>query len=67
MLVLLHAGVRELLYSADSMAWSFAARRQGRNGNDPAEAHRFVERVMAAANRAFEPWQIPLPLLRSAA
>lgn len=64
---LMHPGVREFLYSADSMAWSFAARKQGRNGNDPAEAHAFVARVMDAAGRAFAPWQIPLPLLRSAA
>jgi hypothetical protein len=33
--------VRRLLYSADSMAWSFSARKQGRNGNDWAEAERF--------------------------
>lgn len=37
--------VRTLLFSADSMAWSFAARREGRNGNDPAEAERYVARV----------------------
>ncbi len=30
--------VRALLYSADSMAWSFHARKQGRDGNDPREA-----------------------------
>ena len=33
--------VRELLHTADSMAWSFAARRQGRNANDVKEAIRF--------------------------
>lgn len=33
--------VRELLYTADSMAWSFAARKQGRNANDVKEAIRF--------------------------
>lgn len=37
--------VRELLYSADSMAWSFAARRQGRNANDWREAAAFSEAV----------------------
>lgn len=37
--------VRSLLYSADSMAWSFAARRQGRNGNSPDEAAAYVDRV----------------------
>jgi hypothetical protein len=37
--------VRGLLFSSDSMAWSFAARRQGRNANDPQEAIRYVQRV----------------------
>lgn len=37
--------VRECLYSADSMAWSFAARRQGRDANDPNEAVRFAKRI----------------------
>jgi hypothetical protein len=37
--------VRDCLYSADSMAWSFAARRQGRNANDWREAKAFVERI----------------------
>ena len=37
--------VRTLLHSADSMAWSWNARINGRDGNDPAEAHRYVERV----------------------
>ncbi|WFS07758.1 hypothetical protein [Methylobacterium sp. 391_Methyba4] len=40
-----HAGIRRLLFSADSMAWSFSARKQGRNGNDPAEARSFVAKV----------------------
>lgn len=39
------AGVRRLLYSADSMAWSWAARKQGRGANDPKEAERFARRV----------------------
>lgn len=30
------------LHSADSMAWSFAARRQGRNANDWREAMRWI-------------------------
>jgi hypothetical protein len=33
--------IRDLLYSADSMAWSFAARREGRNANDWREAKAF--------------------------
>ena len=37
--------VRDLLFSADSMAWSFAARMAGRNGNDPAEAVKYGKRV----------------------
>lgn len=37
--------VRDLLFSADSMAWSFAARREGRNANDWREARRFVNAV----------------------
>lgn len=64
---LMHAGVRAMLYSADSMAWSFAARKQGRNGNSPAEAHAFVARVRAAAAQAITPWQLPLMLERAAA
>jgi hypothetical protein len=34
-----------LLHSADSMAWSFAARKQGRNANDWREAKRFAESI----------------------
>ena len=37
--------VRDLLWSADSLAWSFAARWQGRNPNDWKEAKGSVERV----------------------
>lgn len=37
--------IRELLYSADSMAWSFAARRQGRDANGWAEARAFEETI----------------------
>jgi hypothetical protein len=40
-----HPVVRRLLYSADSMAWSYAARKQGRNGNDWREAERFTKRI----------------------
>ena len=39
------AMVRDLLQTADSMAWSFAARRNGRNPNDYREALRFEMRV----------------------
>jgi hypothetical protein len=37
--------VRDLLYTADSMAWSFAARKDGRNGNDWREAERFASKI----------------------
>jgi len=37
--------VRDLFHSADSMAWSFAARYEGRDGNDMSEAVRYAERV----------------------
>jgi len=38
--------IRELLYTADSMAWSFAARKQGRNANDWKEAKSFEEKIL---------------------
>jgi len=37
--------VRDLLWSADSMAWSFAARYAGRSANDWREAKAFIEKV----------------------
>ncbi len=37
--------IRALLHTADSMAWSFAARRGGGNANDWREAEKFRERV----------------------
>ena len=37
--------VRDQLYSADSMAWSFAARKQGRNQNCWREAQAFVAKI----------------------
>jgi hypothetical protein len=40
------AAVRDWLYTADSMAWSFAARKQGRNGNDWREAQRFADHIV---------------------
>lgn len=39
---LAHPFVRSMLHSADSMAWSFAARKQGRNANDWREAVRWT-------------------------
>lgn len=52
--------VRALLHTADSMAWSFAARKQGRNANDWREARRFVERIETM------PYQRPLFIARAA-
>lgn len=37
--------VRELLYSADSMAWSYAARRENGRQNDWREAKRFTDAI----------------------
>lgn len=37
--------VQELLHTADSMAWSFAARMGGRNGNDWREAKAWGDRI----------------------
>lgn len=41
--------VRQMLYSADSMAWSYNARRNGRNANDWRGAAVFVGRVDGTA------------------
>jgi hypothetical protein len=41
--------IRDHLASADSMAWSYAARREGRNGNDWREAAQLAERMAAPA------------------
>ncbi|TAV98483.1 hypothetical protein ELI24_08835 [Rhizobium ruizarguesonis] len=57
---LLHPGVRDLLATADSMAWSYAARKQGRDANDWREADRLVRRVKEAANQNFQPWQMEM-------
>lgn len=48
--------VRKLLHTADSMAWSFAARKQGRNANDWREAKAFGDRieVMPVQSSLFE-------------
>lgn len=42
--------IQDLLYSADSMAWSFAARKQGRDANSWREAKLFADSVMAVRN-----------------
>lgn len=57
---LMHPGVRALLATADSMAWSFAARKQGRDANDWREAETLVRRVAEAANQNHQPWQMEM-------
>lgn len=47
---LVHAAIRRLLATADSMAWSFAARYEGRDANDWREALRFRRRVSRPAS-----------------
>lgn len=42
-----HKDVRRLLYSADSMAWSFAARREGRDANSWLEAYKYSAKLLA--------------------
>jgi hypothetical protein len=37
--------VQALLHTADSMAWSYSARKQGRNANDWREAQRWTDRI----------------------
>jgi len=56
---LAHPLVRSLLETADSMAWSFHARRNGRNANDWREAVRWVENITS------KPVQHVLDLLRT--
>lgn len=55
---LAHPLVRSLLETADSMAWSFHARKNGRNANDWREAVRWVEAITT------RPVQHVLDLLR---
>jgi hypothetical protein len=44
--------IQELLYTADSMAWSFAARKVGRNGNDWKEAKTWANRITNAPTQS---------------
>lgn len=60
MTALLHAGVRAMLASADSMAWSFAARREGRDRNSWVEAKAFCDRIATAITLPMRPFQLPL-------
>ena len=49
--------VRSLLWSSDSMAWSFAARYEGRNANHWSEAARYVTTVAEAPVRDCSLWE----------
>ncbi|MGR0183180.1 deazapurine DNA modification protein DpdA family protein [Azospirillum aestuarii] len=53
--------VRDLLYTADSMAWSFAARKQGRNANDWREAVAFADRIECMSFQHALHLSTPLP------
>lgn len=64
---LLHPGVRSLLSSADSLAWSYAARREGRDANSWKEAKAFANRINQVTSRASTWWQPPLPFEGKAA
>lgn len=59
---LLHAAVRFLLATADSMAWSFAARKEGRDGNSHHEARAFVDKIERTSSVRNVAWQMSLPL-----
>jgi hypothetical protein len=49
--------IRDLLFSADSMAWSFAARYAGRNANSAIEAAMYARRVASMPTQlAFGRW-----------
>lgn len=55
-----HPGVRELFDTTDSMAWSAAARKQGRNANDWREAAAFSDKVTMIGSQERRAWQLPL-------
>lgn len=57
---LMHEGVRRLLATADSMAWSFAARKQGRSANSWVEAKLFTDRIAAIVAAPAGPIQLDL-------
>ena len=47
--------VRDLIFSADSLAWSFAARFEGRDANSPAEAARYARRIATMPVQLYMP------------
>lgn len=50
---LCNSRIRELIYSADSMAWSFAARMNGGSPHDPNEAKKFEEEILRGYELSF--------------
>jgi len=46
--------IRNLLHSADSMAWSYHARKNGRNANDFREAEMFVGKVEKSMDKIYQ-------------
>jgi hypothetical protein len=54
---LMNPSVRAMLHTADSMAWSFHARINGRSGNDWREAKAFTDQVENVTASAETQWQ----------
>ena len=52
-------GIRNALYSSDSMAWSLNARKNGRSAHDWREAKNYVDRIMNAHKPEDELWKSP--------
>ncbi len=52
------AEVPTLLWSADSLAWSYAARKQGRNPNDWRQAQRFLDQIKRQERRPPRPLEL---------
>lgn len=59
---LLHGGVRRMLATADSMAWSYSARKQGRSANDWREARAFTDKVERIAAEPIGHYMLSLAL-----
>lgn len=57
---LLNASVRQLFDTTDSMAWSAAARRQGRDSNSHLEAQAFISRIDEVLEAPPVAWQLQL-------
>jgi hypothetical protein len=53
--------ISSLLYSADSMAWSYSARKQGKNPNGIIEAKAFEQRIAKTCGRKPHQLEICLP------